>query len=221
MPCTKCEDGKYKWGKTGECKYDTKEACEKANPKKYNKMRPTPIGKKTYEEYAKELKEYNLNSQRFDFKDVKTLDKLAAQLEGVTEKIDREMGNIEDLSFKARKAEELKNEAIDFSAETKKETDKIKDDADKRLESVLKQSKKTFQDWQKSEVNLEKANKNYKADYGKGEGLKAKTVTAIKEFEQQLKALGVSQKPQALQNAEWSVEEFDKQAPDAAKFFKR
>ena len=185
-------------------------------------MNPTPLGKKTYAEYEKELKEFNLSSAyKVELKDVKTLDKLAAQLEGVTEKIDREMGKIEDLSFKARKAEELKNEAIDFSAETKKETDKIKADADKRLEGVLKEGKKLFQDWQKSEVNLEKANNSYKADYGKGEGLKAKTVTAIKEFEQQLKALGVSQKPQALQNAEWSVEEFDKQAPDAAKFFKR
>jgi DNA repair exonuclease SbcCD ATPase subunit len=62
MPCTKCEDGKYKWGKTGECKYNSKESCENANPKKYNKMQPTPLGKKTYEEYAKELKEYNLSS---------------------------------------------------------------------------------------------------------------------------------------------------------------
>jgi hypothetical protein len=61
MPCTKCEDGKYKWGETGECKYATKEACEKANPKKYSKMNPTPLGKKTYEEYEKELKEFNLS----------------------------------------------------------------------------------------------------------------------------------------------------------------
>jgi hypothetical protein len=61
MPCKECENGKYKWGNTGECKYDTKEACEKANPKKYNKMKPTPLGKKTYDEYAKELKEFNLS----------------------------------------------------------------------------------------------------------------------------------------------------------------
>ena len=61
MPCTKCENGKYKWGKTGECKYDSKEECEKANPKKYSKMKPTPLGKKSYEEYAKELKEFNLS----------------------------------------------------------------------------------------------------------------------------------------------------------------
>ena len=57
MPCTKCEEGKYKWGKTGECKYDTLDACEKANHK-YSKMKPTPLGKKSYEEYEKELKEY-------------------------------------------------------------------------------------------------------------------------------------------------------------------
>ena len=60
MPCKKCEkDETYKWGNTGECKYATKEECEKANPKKYSKNMPTPLGKKTYEEYAKELKEYN------------------------------------------------------------------------------------------------------------------------------------------------------------------
>ena len=65
MPCKKCKDGKYKYGNTGECKYDTKEECDKANPKKYNKMKeyPTPLGKKTYEEYAKELKEFNLSAE--------------------------------------------------------------------------------------------------------------------------------------------------------------
>jgi len=63
MPCKKCKDGKYKYGNTGECKYDTKEECDKANPNKYNKMKeyPTPLGKKTYDEYAKELKEFNLS----------------------------------------------------------------------------------------------------------------------------------------------------------------
>ena len=68
MPCTKCENGKYKWGKTGECKYDSKEECEKANPKKYSKMKPTPLGKKSYAEYEKELKEFNLSKvERVEF----------------------------------------------------------------------------------------------------------------------------------------------------------
>jgi hypothetical protein len=59
MPCKKCKDGKYKWGNTGNCKYATRESCEKANSKKYTKNIPTPLGKKTYAEYYKELKEYN------------------------------------------------------------------------------------------------------------------------------------------------------------------
>ena len=63
MPCKKCKDDKYMWGDTGECKYATKDECEKANPKKYSKMRPTPLGKKSYEEYAKELKEFNLSAE--------------------------------------------------------------------------------------------------------------------------------------------------------------
>ena len=73
MPCKQCKEGKYKWGNTGECKYDSKESCEKANPKKYNKMRPTPLGKKTYEEYEKELKEFN-NSNELKLSSVKKIE---------------------------------------------------------------------------------------------------------------------------------------------------
>ena len=77
MPCTKCENGKYKWGKTGECKYDSKEECEKANPKKYSKMKPTPLGKKSYEEYEKELKEFNLSKvERVELALIDDIDKL-------------------------------------------------------------------------------------------------------------------------------------------------
>ena len=59
MPCKKCDNNKYKWGNTGECKYKTREECEKANPKNYAKNIPTPLGKKTYAEYEEELKKYN------------------------------------------------------------------------------------------------------------------------------------------------------------------
>ena len=33
MPCTKCENGKSKWGNSGECEYETIEDCENANSK--------------------------------------------------------------------------------------------------------------------------------------------------------------------------------------------
>tara|TARA_R100000781_G_scaffold2109_2_gene3529 strand:+ start:149 stop:610 length:462 start_codon:yes stop_codon:yes gene_type:complete len=94
MPCTKCKDGKYKWGETGECKYDSKEACESANHK-YNKMQPTPLGKKSYEEYEKELKEYkeiNLSKVVRVELGVKELAGLAKQLNKNNEEI-RNFGN--------------------------------------------------------------------------------------------------------------------------------
>ena len=42
MPCTECKDGKYKWGETGDCKYNTKEECEDANAS-YEEMKTTSI----------------------------------------------------------------------------------------------------------------------------------------------------------------------------------
>tara|TARA_R110002167_G_scaffold209498_1_gene413419 strand:- start:125 stop:739 length:615 start_codon:yes stop_codon:yes gene_type:complete len=88
MPCTKCEEGKYKWGETGECQYDSLDACESANHK-YSKMKPTPLGKKSYEEYEKELKEYNLSAElkRFEFNDVKTIEKLISAVDKQTDQL--------------------------------------------------------------------------------------------------------------------------------------
>tara|TARA_R100001443_G_scaffold110572_4_gene122628 strand:- start:2476 stop:3192 length:717 start_codon:yes stop_codon:yes gene_type:complete len=37
MPCEKCDNGKYKWGKTGSCEYDSKAECEAANKDYYEK----------------------------------------------------------------------------------------------------------------------------------------------------------------------------------------
>jgi hypothetical protein len=103
MPCTKCEDGKYKWGKTGSCKYSTKEACEKANPKKYNKMRPTPLGKKTYEQYEKELKEFNLSKvEKIELGDVDDLKKLNSQMKTILSKIEKTGKKWEDLDDQLR-----------------------------------------------------------------------------------------------------------------------
>ena len=38
MPCKKCENGKYKFGNTGECKYDTLAECEADNRDYYEKI---------------------------------------------------------------------------------------------------------------------------------------------------------------------------------------
>ena len=43
MPCEKCENGKYKWGKTGSCTYDSVAECEEANKDYYEDMKITNI----------------------------------------------------------------------------------------------------------------------------------------------------------------------------------
>lgn len=54
MPCNKCENGKYKWG-DGECKYETREACEAANRDKYEETTPTRIVELVIEDDNQEL----------------------------------------------------------------------------------------------------------------------------------------------------------------------
>ena len=43
MPCEKCENGKFKWGKTGSCKYDSVAECEADNKDYYEDVKPTSI----------------------------------------------------------------------------------------------------------------------------------------------------------------------------------
>ena len=35
MPCQECENGKWRWGESGECQYSSKESCEEANADYY------------------------------------------------------------------------------------------------------------------------------------------------------------------------------------------
>jgi len=43
MPCEQCENGKFKWGKTGSCEYNSIAECEEDNKDYYNDMKPTKI----------------------------------------------------------------------------------------------------------------------------------------------------------------------------------
>ena len=54
MPCTQCEEGNYKWGETGECEYDSLEACESANST-YEEMNTTSIVEVVIDEDSQEL----------------------------------------------------------------------------------------------------------------------------------------------------------------------
>ena len=53
MPCKECENGKYKWGNTGECEYDTIAECEAANKDYYDKV--TTIRELVIDENSEEL----------------------------------------------------------------------------------------------------------------------------------------------------------------------
>ena len=118
MPCKKCKDGKYKYG--------TKEECDKANPNKYNKMKeyPTPLGKKTYDEYAKELKEFNLSAEpKLEKVELGAIDDL--------EKADKEGRKlIEELAKEQRevdnKYDDIKNLVSKYNTLNKNYKEKIK-----------------------------------------------------------------------------------------------
>ena len=43
MPCEQCENGKYKWGKTGSCTYDSVAECEADNKDYYEDIKTTSI----------------------------------------------------------------------------------------------------------------------------------------------------------------------------------
>ena len=55
MPCEQCENGKYKWGKTGSCEYDTVAECEAANKDYYEEVKPTRIVELVISEENKSL----------------------------------------------------------------------------------------------------------------------------------------------------------------------
>ena len=55
MPCEECENGKYKWGKTGSCEYDSIAECEEANKDYYEDMKITNIVELVISDDSEEL----------------------------------------------------------------------------------------------------------------------------------------------------------------------
>ena len=55
MPCEECENGKVKWGKTGECQYDSIAECEAANKDYYENMKTTSIVELVIDDDSEEL----------------------------------------------------------------------------------------------------------------------------------------------------------------------
>ena len=150
MPCTKCEEGSYKWGKTGECEYATKEACESANHK-YSKMRPTPLGKKSYEEYEKELKEFNLS--KVERVELGLIDEIKDRISS-SDKIMQDMGKAQNQMEVAIK----RNKAVTETAETQIKIQKtlIAETTKALSELGIKQEPKELKNLRTTNKSLEK-----------------------------------------------------------------
>jgi hypothetical protein len=54
-PCEECENGKVKWGKTGECQYDSIAECEAANKDYYENLKTTSIVELVIDDDSEEL----------------------------------------------------------------------------------------------------------------------------------------------------------------------
>ena len=178
MPCTKCENGKYKWGKTGECKYDSKEECEKANPKKYSKMKPTPLGKKSYEEYEKELKEFNLSKiEKIELSSIKELEK---QIKGMKSALKYVDARIDEGDEYIKELVKYRNFSLDVYSKLIKLKPKMQEVAQEKLNNFEKAAKELG-----VSVNSVPQVKEIKGLITDTESQMKRTKTLIKRFEQQ------------------------------------
>ena len=192
MPCTKCEEG-YKWGETGECKYDTLQDCESANSK-YNKMQPTPLGK-TYEEYAKELKEYNLSSvHRVELGLADDVEKLTQQAKDLIPELNKDMGFIKDSEKDVVRDNKLltKREGILDKAETKKrELARAFESATDNASTAEREFKETEKSLQGSKDSIEFLNKRLDKTKGKATKVRTNLQKKLDALEKAAKDLGI------------------------------
>ena len=207
MPCTKCEEGNYKWGKTGECKYDTLESCESANSK-YNKMKPTPLGKKSYEEYAKELKEYNLSSddnytklaKMINLADIKTLEQLMGKMKGSSAKMQK--------GISAVKKEKIATDKIG----------KQYDEMEVQLEKIKEQQIKVGNTFEKAMDKWDEIRKKLAGNMDDAVAFYDKLEKEAKTIEEAAKQLGIDKIP-VVSSAKKALATFEKYYNEANKVY--
>ena len=171
------------------------------------------------------VKDMNLEKRlnlvkKFQFKDVKTIEKLVSELDKITDKLEKEYGQIEMLFNDYDKTEDLvKNQreildradnGIDLANNQLKE-------AKKSFEKQEKTFNKIFEKNQKSEDKLLARNGKYKDAYKKGEKLANNIKSAMKQVEAAAKSLGITGEIDAIDLGKISINFFDGQISDAAK----
>ena len=194
MPCTKCEEGKYKWGKTGECKYDTLDACESANSK-YNKMQPTPLGKKTYEEYEKELKEFNLSSvHRVELGLADDVEKLTQQAKEEIELIVRDNGFIKDREkdeLKEMKLVDKKNTTYEKADENYMKYYRLLDTATDTRNTAEREANQAIKSLESSRSAIDELTKRVDKTKGKATKVRTNLQKKLDALEKAAKDLGI------------------------------
>ena len=194
MPCTKCEEGKYKWGETGECEYDSLDACESANHK-YSKMKPTPLGKKTYEEYEKELKEFNLSSvYRVELGLADDVEKLTQQAKDLFPDLNRDIDGIKvsEKNIVTETKRLAKREAILEKADTKeRELFRALDTAKDNLATAEREFKESESTLKNNRDSVDFLNKRLDKTKSKATKIRSNLEKKLDTLEKAAKDLGV------------------------------
>ena len=166
-------------------------------------------------------------ANRFDLKDVKTIEKLVSQLDKVVDQLETGLGQMDMLVNDYNKSEDLvKNQravldrasdAIDLSKSQINDAKKGLVQTEKAYEKQEKFYDKLSDRNNKAEDKLVGRNEKYKDQYEKGEKLKDSIKSAIKQVEASAKSLGISGQIPAVDLGEIAIRSFDGQVPDAAK----
>ena len=128
---------------------------------------------KDYEIKLNAILDKHRTPKKFEFKDLKTLEKLTGQLKSLISKLDE--GKIKsELSNYNKVNEAYKQARIEFT----------------KAENALTEKEKELEDAAANKVF--KANDKYIANYQKGDGIATKLINAIDEVEEGAKKLGLS-----------------------------
>jgi len=154
--------------------------------------KPTPIGKKTFAEYEKELKEYKLSAaQRFEFKDMKSVEKAIAAANS--------LGDADNI--------------VDGIKKSKSSYDKL----GKEYDAISKEVKKLNAQQDKIGKPLGKAEDTFNNFNSKGAQLRNKMIAVLNDLEynrniflKALKNLGITKKPPVIAEATSKMKQIEK-----------
>lgn len=177
---------------------------------------------KDYEIKLNAILDRQKSVKRFDFKDIKTLEKLTNELSKVSSNLDKAAENVKssvkvyEVKNKANK-EAIKKQDLAF-VKLKEQEKKILEEQkelakiDKEYDKLEKAQDKTRLQKEKLAQSVFKQEEKYETNYTKGESISSKLETAIKEVEKISKGLGINV---PLEKYKQTLKTFDNTPRDA------